>query len=329
MQWCRVGAGSWSGIWICAMDGLCAHVQSKRETAHSAEQLRAISRAGVPRCGREAETAHAASRRPRRWWWRSRLTMMIQILVCATLLACWLAARPKRGRSCSSSMDGRCGELQGRSGRPRGTALHRRGIGKFWPDLGPATAIFFRSLCCWGKLRDANREASRGDVLTPGLCETDAGRLVTQRRHETTSMSKKTASPAKEDRIKTRPRPDPSKPLRPDLSQMCQKGLPGRLSAMADPRATLILFPSPVVRPIPSRSSRGSPWQQTVACRALPCRGRGQLRSIQSTAAEFWNSSVELVSRDDSLRAEMVRWSSWCSPTTPPTSSWRAKQGWI
>lgn len=163
----------------------------------------------------------------------------------------------------------------------------------------------------------------------PGLCETDAGRLVTQRRHETTSMSKKTASPAKEDRIKTRPRPDPSKPLRPDLSQMCQKGLPGRLSAMADPRATLILFPSPVVRPIPSRSSRGSPWQQTVACRALPCRGRGQLRSIQSTAAEFWNSSVELVSRDDSLRVEMVRWSSWCSPTTPPTSSWRAKQGRI
>lgn len=193
------------------------------------------------------------------------------------------------------------------------SAWHR----EVWPDLGPATAIVFRSLCCWGKLRDANREASRGDVLTPGLCETNAGRLVTQRRHETTSMSKKTASPAKEDRIKTRPRPDPSKPLRPDLSQMCQKGLPGRLSAMADPRATLILFPSPVVRPIPSRSSRGSPWQQTVACRALPCRGCGQLRSIQSTAAEFWNSSVELVSRDDSLRAEMVRWSSWCSPKTP------------
>lgn len=62
----ELGAGSWSGIWICAMDVLCAHVQSKRETAHSAEQLRAISRAGVPRCGREAETAHAASRRPRR-----------------------------------------------------------------------------------------------------------------------------------------------------------------------------------------------------------------------------------------------------------------------
>lgn len=200
-------------------------------------------------------------------------------------------------------MDGRCGELQGRAG-----LAGRPCIGVASGSLArfrTSHRHLFRSLGCWGKLCDANREASR---------QTSAKQRSTVWSHRDDTRPhqyrKKTASPAKEDRIKTRPRPDPRKPLRPDLSQMCQKGLPGRLSTMADPRATLVLFPSPVVRPIPSRSSRGSPWQQTVACRALPCCGRGQLRSIQSTAAEFWNSSVELVSRD-SLRAEMVRWSSW------------------
>lgn len=66
-----VPGGSWELVWnLDLCDGWlvrpCTEQERESERAHSAEQLRAISRAGVPRCGREAETAHAASRRPRR-----------------------------------------------------------------------------------------------------------------------------------------------------------------------------------------------------------------------------------------------------------------------
>lgn len=248
--------------------------------------------------------------------------MMIQILVCATVLA-WLAARPKRGRSWSSSTDGRCGELQGRAslaGRPC-IGVASGSLARFRTSHRHR----FRSLGCWGKLCDANREASR---------QTSAKQRSTVWSHRDDTRPhqcrKKTASPAKEDRIKTRPRPDPRKPLRPDLSQMCQKGLPGRLSTMADPRATLVLFPSPVVRPIPSRSSRGSPWQQTVACRALPCCGRGQLRSISQRQLNSGTAVSSLSPATACGRKWSVgRHGLMMLTDDPPTPSWRAKQGRI
>jgi len=184
-----------------------------------------------------------------------------------------------------------------------------------------------------GKLRNANRDESpyRRRRLPPrGLCETEAGRPSSHT--ETTQDHIK----GKEDSFSSKRRPDqdpaktrPKQAFTARSHPYVSNGLSGGLSTMADPRATLTLFPSPVVHPIPSHSSRGSPWQQTDACRALSCRDRGQLRSIKSTVAGFWNSSVEIDSRD-TLRAEMLRLLSWCSPKTLAGGTLHgAKQGHI
>lgn len=201
------------------------------------------------------------------------------------------------------------------------SAWHR----EVWPDLGSATAIVSEALDVGANYAMQTERRPDRPLRNRGR---PSGHTETTRDH--INVEKRRLLTAKEDRIKTRPRPDPRKPLRPDLSQMCQKGLPGRLSTMADPRATLVLFPSPVVRPIPSRSSRGSPWQQTVACRALPCCGRGQLRSI---IQQQLNSGTAVSSLSPATACgrkwSVGRHGLMMLTDDPPTPSWRAKQGRI